>query len=177
MDDAFSKVFPFILNPEFHGWLLFLKVVFSITAAAMVVFIFYFIFASQWLKERYFDKFGDFWKFNSKGSQTVNLKQWKKISKRLSGRRETDWKLAIIEADDLVNSLVKRMGYGAATFPERIKKMAEKDFPDLKTDGILESHEIRRSISHDQNFRLSNEQAKQALADYEKFLKETELLG
>src|SRR3989344_3064717 len=54
-------------------------------------------------------------------SQTVGLqKEWDRIKTNAESIRESEWKLSIIEADKLVDDVLKQLGYPGESMGERL---------------------------------------------------------
>lgn len=100
--------------------------------------------------------------------------RWDKIRKRLESGNEADYKVAIIEADSVIDDLIRRIGYKGENMIERIK-----DIPGGQLDRIeeiKEAHEIRNRIIHEEKFEVSRKTAEEALAKYEHLLRHFEVL-
>jgi hypothetical protein len=82
-------------------------------------------------------------------------------------------KLAIMEADTLLDSGLKSMMMPGETLGERLK-VASYKYPKLK--NVWWAHKLRNSIAHEASFQISSYQAKQALDEFEKALKTLNVL-
>jgi len=101
--------------------------------------------------------------------------RWKEIKKRLDSENHSDWKMAIISADSLMNEILENTGYEGKTLGERLKVIEPSDFDNLK--NVWEAHKVRNKIVHEwEEFALSKEEAKNTLEKYEKALKELRYL-
>lgn len=96
--------------------------------------------------------------------------KWEEIQKHLKSTKEAEWKFAVIEADALIDSLLKSSGYPGDTMGDRLKNMDKSQIVSL--DGLWEAHKIRNRLAHDANYFLRYGEAKRALQLYEKTLKE-----
>lgn len=95
------------------------------------------------------------------------VERWKNI--RLTSRQGTmGAKVAIMEADTLLDSVLKSLSMPGQTLGERLK-MACYKYPHLKT--VWWAHKIRNQLAHEASFQLSQRQAEQALDEFEKALK------
>lgn len=77
-------------------------------------------------------------------------------------------KLAIMEADTLLDAGLKSMMMPGDTLGERLKVACYK-YPNLR--GVWPAHKLRNSLAHEATFQLSTRQAKLALDEFEKALK------
>lgn len=100
---------------------------------------------------------------------------WEKIRKRLESNNESEYKVAIIEADNIIDDLIKRMGYAGADMGERLMGIPEGQLAELAE--IKEAHEIRNRIIHEENFKVDKDLAKEVLKKYEHLLHHFEVLS
>lgn len=95
------------------------------------------------------------------------LKQWKSISKLWGQKSPEAYKLAIIEADKLLDYAFKKMQFPGADFAERLRGACHK-YEYLK--DIWFAHNLRNDIVHKSYFELSPSAANKALHFYERAL-------
>ena len=100
--------------------------------------------------------------------------RWEEIQRHLNSVKEAEWKFAVIEADSLVDSILKASGYPGDTMGERLKNIDKTQIVTL--DGLWEAHKIRNRLAHDPNYFLRYGEAKRAVQLYEKTLKELNAL-
>lgn len=100
--------------------------------------------------------------------------RWQEVVGHLSSPREGDWKLAVIEADKLIDDALRRAGFAGDTFGDRLTNMQPGALQSL--DGIWWAHRIRNRLAHEVDYFLRYTEAKQAIAYYEQALNELELL-
>ena len=82
-------------------------------------------------------------------------------------------KLALIEADKLLDNVLKSMFMPGETLAERLKVAAYK-YP--KVRQVWNGHRLRNQLVHDSSFQVSPRQVKSALRDYEAALKTLNVL-
>lgn len=105
----------------------------------------------------------------SDGPRKKLAKRWEKIKGKLKTGSEDQYKLAIIEADKLIDSLIFRMGYkDGKNFGERLGKIPPGQIEDIS--DIKEAHTIRNRVILDEKFKVDRELAAKTLALFEKFL-------
>ena len=100
--------------------------------------------------------------------------RWDEIQKHLNSTKEAEWKFAVIEADSLVDYILKSSGYPGDTMGERLKNIDKSQIVTL--DCLWEAHKIRNRLAHDMNYFLRYGEAKRAIQLYEKTLKELQAL-
>lgn len=101
--------------------------------------------------------------------------KWGKIRKRLASDNPSEYKVAIIEADNVLEKLVKELKYGGNNLGEMLENMPENEI-EVKSD-LMEAHEVRNKIIHDESFSLTKDEAKNTLEKYEKFLRYFLVIG
>ena len=100
--------------------------------------------------------------------------RWEEIQRHLNSVKEAEWKFAVIEADSLVDYILKSAGYPGDTMGDRLKNIDKSQIVTL--DGLWEAHKIRNRLAHDLNYFLRYGEAKRAVQLYEKTLKELNAL-
>jgi hypothetical protein len=123
---------------------------------------------SSWLQYKFLEDVGEFFSWQAYG-QRETTKQWNRIKKRIESKAESDYKLAIIDADDFLAEVLDSGKYDGKDFEESIKKAGRLIAPIL--DDVLKAHETRNSIVYDSDFKISAEQAKKILDTYESAVK------
>jgi len=103
-------------------------------------------------------------------SHEVNPK-WQRVLSHIESGNPGDWRLAIMEADIMLETLLEKMGYHGQGIGEMLKTVEKSDFTSL--DQAWEAHKIRNQIAHEgSEFELSDREAKRAISLYETVFKE-----
>ncbi|MBI2474620.1 MAG: hypothetical protein HYV68_02880 [Candidatus Taylorbacteria bacterium] len=98
-------------------------------------------------------------------------KRWVRIVKHLDSENESDWRLAILEADLILEEMLDKMGYPGDTIADKLKGIEQSDFNTI--NDAWEGHRIRNLIAHEGgNFRITNREARRVVSLYEKVFKE-----
>jgi len=163
-----------MINPEILNFTFFiLKILVTILSLVFLFGIIYLFLKSNWAARRFFLDLAEFFSPNL-GGQRKASKGWEKIKKRLEKNSESEAKLAIIEADDLLNETLNKMGYSGKTLGEKLTNLKKTILPNL--DEVSEVHKTKSDILQDPSFRLDPEQAKRILEVYERALFSLEAL-
>jgi hypothetical protein len=97
--------------------------------------------------------------------------RWLKVEEYIASAHPSDWKIAILEADNILDEIVKKMGYKGETLGERMKMIEASDFPLL--DEAWEVHKIRNQIAHKgTDYPLARTEAENAIDTYHRIFKE-----
>jgi hypothetical protein len=154
----------FISSSQLQDYLFPVKLVFAVFAMFFLAFIIYFMMNSSWLHYKFLEDVSEFFSWRAYGVREMS-KRWDKIKKRIESGAESDYKLAIIDADDFLEEVLDKRGYEGDDFKESIEKAA-KLLSGIEND-ILAAHEVRNSIVYNADFKLSVDQAKKILDTYE----------
>ena len=102
------------------------------------------------------------------------LKKWNKITANIKSDNESLWKVAIIEADNIIDDLIARMKYPGANMSERLDGINPGQIENI--EELKRAHEMRNRIIHEEDFKLDKKQAEEAISYYENFLRYFEVL-
>ena len=81
-------------------------------------------------------------------------------------------RMAVIEADSLVNDVLKQFGMPGEHLADRLANLSPDEYKTL--DAVWKAHRIRNDLVHTPGFFVGPEEALKLLKDYELFLKELE---
>lgn len=168
-----QDIISFILSPPKERWLFDLRFSFIAISFFLFVGLIILLFKNAWLKRLFIEDWREFFTWQAFGIKTAE-KEWKKIKERLNTGQEPEYKLAIVEADNILNDVLKKMEYGAGISAEVLNILPPAIFPNL--EEIKLAHNLHENIVHDPDFRLSPDDAKKAIAAYEKFFIDSEVL-
>lgn len=177
MEGIIQEIINFITNPElvsptfFSVWQAF-RLVFifvSILLAGMIVFL---LFVNGYLQARFKENFDEFVK--AKPFRNVKVKvDWNEVIKNIKEGKESDRKLAIIEADDAINDALDQLGYQGSDMREKLDKLSGNIIPNI--EDLKKAHKVRRDIVYDPSRGLSKEEAQELIYIYEKTLRTLQL--
>lgn len=101
--------------------------------------------------------------------------KWQDIKSKINSDSVEDWKEAIIMADSILDDIFSRMGYKMDGLGEKLKNIEPSDFESLQ--DVWDGYKVRSRIAREgARFEISHEEAQDALAKYEKGLKELKYL-
>ncbi len=108
------------------------------------------------------------------GSKEIK-KRWLKIEEYLQDQNESFWKIAILEADKLVNDVLSGFGYQGKNLGE---KLANSNASQIEYyEELKKSHQVRNQIIKEKDFFLNNKEAKKIIDVYKKYLETVNLLN
>jgi hypothetical protein len=94
---------------------------------------------------------------------------WAAIKEHFYRGGESDLKVAILEADKLLNDALREAGMMGVQLGDRLKKANPEQIPNL--NELWQAHKLRNQIAHEPNFKLKRDLAERALDIYETALK------
>ena len=80
-------------------------------------------------------------------------RQWQEIEAKMDTYDENQWKLAIIEADNLLDQALMRMGVQGNSLGERMRSMDVNHYPFI--NDAWKAHRVRNYLVHDSSYHLS----------------------
>ncbi len=87
------------------------------------------------------------------------------LMKHIESDNPNDWKLAIIEADIILDKALKEAGFVGASLGDRLKSMNPAQLPSL--DDAWQAHKVRNQIAHDgADFVLTHRLAEDTIKQY-----------
>ncbi len=101
--------------------------------------------------------------------------KWPQIDQALLSKNPSSLKQAVIEADKIVDFVLKQLYPDTETMGERLKLAKEKFLNNkISYDDLWYAHKIRNELVHNTNFNLPSFEVESIIA---KFAKGLELLG
>lgn len=102
--------------------------------------------------------------------------RWNRVREQIAAEAEQNWRLAILEADIMLNELLDMQGYKGETMAEKLKQVDRASFRSV--DSAWEAHKIRNQIVHEGTaYQLSNREARRVIGLYERVFKEFGLIS
>lgn len=97
--------------------------------------------------------------------------QWEIILKHMGSENQAEWKLGILEADNILDELLEDRGYRGETLGDRLKFAETKGLKTL--NDAWEAHKARNIIVHEEaTSPLNKRDARKIIDLYEKVFKE-----
>ena len=107
---------------------------------------------------------------SQEGDAVSNNPRWLQTLSYLFSQHASDWKLAIIEADSMLEELLDQLGFRGENLGDKLKSATQDNFKNLTS--AWEVHTIRNRIAHEGvAFELSQHEAKRVIAIYEQIFR------
>ena len=155
------------------GWFLVIKFTFLSLILFFIGFLIFVFTKTTWFSRLILWDFKEYLTFRHYGLPRIERK-WIKIRERLEAKTEPEAKLAVIEAEALLDDILKKEGFLGRTFDERLNKLSTDIIANL--EELKEAHQVRSDIVHDPTYRLDLKEAERILNIYEKSLVELQAL-
>lgn len=156
-----------------QGILILLKILAVAVALVMLAFMAFVVLRTQWIYFRVLFDLGEFFTFRPYGVKRVT-KEWEKLQGRLSSASEPEYKLAVLEADRMLDETLSRLNIPGQNLRERLSATTIAVIPNMKE--VEEATQTRNNIVHDPDYHLSLADARRVLAAYEETFKHLDLL-
>jgi hypothetical protein len=99
--------------------------------------------------------------------------RWQEIEKVMEQKNEMNYKLALIEADKLLDHVLKAVGFPGGDMGQRLKAACYKHESLRK---VWFAHKMRNQLVHESSFYLTYWQAKDAIKAYKRSLNDLHVL-
>jgi hypothetical protein len=97
--------------------------------------------------------------------------RWKSVVEHVDSSNENDWRQAILEADIILEDILRKMGYQGDGVGEMLSRAERADFKSL--NEAWEAHKVRNMIAHEGSaFALSQYEAKRVINLFRKVFEE-----
>jgi len=172
LSDSFKQTLEtiiYILNNILYETVLVKVQVFSVIISAVLLFVLIYLLIKT---ETFQSKLANI-KTAVRGGdipREVIFQKWVEIEKKLNSNYASDWKLAVIEADSVLDNLIQSLGYRGDTMGERMKNIKPGQFPYL--EDAWRAHKVRNFLAHDAGYNFSQQAAVRTIGIYKKIFKE-----
>ncbi len=119
-------------------------------------------------KEQFLEAFG-----GDYVSRRRTLIIWKQIQKRLQLPDQNEWKKAILEADHILNEILKMAGY-LGKMDDKLELLTDAQLSNI--ENVRRAHMVRDKIQNDPSFIITMEEALEVVGVYEQSFKELNLI-
>ncbi|MFA6095584.1 MAG: hypothetical protein WC767_01965 [Candidatus Paceibacterota bacterium] len=97
--------------------------------------------------------------------------KWLKVQEHIKSENPSDWRLAIIEADIMLDEMLEKRGYQGDSLGEKLKSIDKSDM--LTLQDAWEAHKVRNQIAHaGSDFQLNEREAKRVIDLFQKVFEE-----
>jgi len=173
LDITNLDIISWIISPPFPKTFFIIKILFILISLYFLAGIIYFLSKTHYLQWLYGEPVTSLLTQRPYGVKKID-KQWKRIVERLKSDSEEEYKLAIIEADAILDEVLKKIGYKGDTIDERLEKVTTDAISNL--EELKKVHQIESDIVRDPSYHLTKEEAKKILLVYKKTFEELDVI-
>lgn len=167
MTDYITDYVSEIVEPAYSPEVLPLKIFFFLISFFLAGVILISFLRTRWVKRGPRKELVEFWSTKPYES-TVFKKKWSSIKKRLEKGWESEAKLAVLEADELLEEVLDSLSYEGETFEEKLDLLTSREVKNL--EEVKRTRRLREDIVHDPSYHLSLDKAKWAVEVYREAL-------
>ena len=103
------------------------------------------------------------------------VERWKKVLEHASSENPSDWRIAVIEADIILDDLLSVLNLPGSTIGDKLKAVEPSDF--LTLDKAWEAHKARNMIAHQgSNFLINQREIHRIISLYEAVFREFKMI-
>lgn len=95
---------------------------------------------------------------------------WVRIKNMLNSSNVSDWKVAVLEADKMLDHLISTLGYQGEDLGSKLMKIERADFRTL--EEAWQAHKFRNRIAHTPKLDLDRNPFEEAINNFEKVFRE-----
>jgi len=103
-------------------------------------------------------------------------RKWDEIQTNMSIGKPSNFKIAIMEADKLLDHVLQLYGYRGQTMGDRMKAIPRKQFGRDFFDDMWQAHILRNKMSHAMDYEVQHFEARDAIKKFERVLRDLEVL-
>ncbi|OHB05349.1 MAG: hypothetical protein A3A26_02050 [Candidatus Zambryskibacteria bacterium RIFCSPLOWO2_01_FULL_47_14] len=173
----FSNVWNYLYHSYFYPWWSVWKVIAVALSAGLVVWILYSYRQLNLLAETEKKNYGSsedslLDEFMEEVSSKKKLEdKWDRVLAHSYSDHASDWRLAIMEADIMLDEALRAKGFVGESVGEMLKLVKEGDMQNIET--AWEAHKVRNRIAHSGgDFELNERETRRVITLFEAVLKE-----
>ncbi|NBV76702.1 hypothetical protein EBR66_00840 [bacterium] len=158
-----------------HAWMQFVAISVAIMLFEIFIIIYSLIRTRQIRQEERQERLAIVHPVAAKDTSRVALR-WARIVEAAGSEDDHKWRVAILEADILLNELLDVLAYRGETMADKMKQVVRADFNTI--DLAWEAHKIRNRVAHDgAHFPLSAREARRVIGLYEQVFREFKFIA
>ncbi|MBI2577373.1 MAG: hypothetical protein HYV77_00835 [Candidatus Wildermuthbacteria bacterium] len=168
-----SETFPFLQSQWFKTIIFIVKIVMGAVGLILLSFIVWVLLKTSWIKFSFGQDVSEFMRYRAGGAQK-RMRDWERIRKRLLGTNVSEYKLSILEADQMLDEVLRKLGIKGETMDDRLLNT-----PDTLVKSIVrmqEVHRTRNNIVRDPDYYLAQEEAVSVINAYEEAFRDLDLI-
>lgn len=168
-----EKINDYFLSSDWEETLFVLKIISVIFSILLLFIIFFLIFKLRENVKKSLELVTEKVTSSSESAKVVS-KEWGSVIEKMGKEDANSHKMAVIEADKILDDLLKKNGYIGDDMGERLKQLTTAQLSNI--DEVWQAHRVRNRVVHEPDFQLTRPQAKRAIEIYQKALEDLEMI-
>lgn len=164
---------PTIISPGFAVFWETARIIFLLISAFLLGLIIFLLSVNDYFEWRYAETYNELHKVKPRFRVDIT-KRWKEVKSYLQSQDDSDRRLAIIDADDILNDVLGKIGYEGDDTYDKLIRLNEDIVPNI--EELKEAYKIKKEIMHDPNKELSIKEAEDLVSRYEAVLKDLQVV-
>ncbi len=161
---------PGVYDALFHRWSVFVafSLFISLLLAALIIYCSIRIFQVRQMERK---RFAAMQRTVASHDVPKTHLRWHRVLDQAHSENDQSWRLAILEADIMLNELLDTLGYRGETMADKMKSVDRATFNTI--DLAWEAHKIRNKIAHSGTaHELNSREVRRIMSLYEKVFRE-----
>ena len=163
----FQDTFGFLVSDKLQHDVLLIKILFIVFSVFCLAGIIYLYKKTDYLHLDQLETWDILKTYKDFGVSKIQ-KQWKKIKQNFEKNDVVYWKLALLEAEKLIDEILVRMGLGPGTMDDRLLRATTDEIPNI--EDLKRARNLCQDIARDPDYRLNKEDAEKTFGAFEKTL-------
>jgi hypothetical protein len=101
-------------------------------------------------------------------------KRWNRVGKQIAGDNPNEWSAAVLECSQMLNEVLKAIGYEGDNLGERLNSLSPTQVEDVEKLKVV--NEVKNKIVLDPNFKINQKEAEVIRDTVGKFLDTCEMI-
>lgn len=103
-------------------------------------------------------------------------RKWDEIEGLMKLGRPSNFKNAILEADKLLDHVLKLYGYRGQTMGDRMKSLPRDSYSREFFNDMWDAHKVRNEMAHNINYEVMDFEARQAIGQFKSVLRDLRVI-
>ncbi len=178
LGEATQEVIKYIIDPTLisPGFAIFwqtTRIIFISVSLILLGLIIFLLSVNDYFEWRYAENYTELHKVKPRFKVDIT-KRWQEVNNHLQSQDDSERRLAVIDADDILNEVLGKIGYEGDDTYDKLIRLNEEIIPNI--EELKEAYKMKKEIMHDPNKDLSVEEAKDIVSCYEVILKDLQVI-
>jgi hypothetical protein len=178
LGESIQEVIKYILDPTLisPGFAVFwqtTRIIFISVSLFLLGLTIFLLSVNDYFEWRYAENYNELHKVKPRFKVDIT-KRWQEVNSHLQSQDDSERRLAVIDADDILNEVLGKIGYEGDDIYDKLIRLNKEIIPNI--EELKEAHKIKKEIMHDPNKDLSIEETKDIVSRYEVILKDLQVI-